>query len=116
MAITRAVALDKILDQAPASYLFVLHFTLHQAWNPLLIITAAALLLRAWRPDGHRWRTPLLFLLAVGIQCASRLWYPPHSVFPVTTNRIGDLDQAAALGTMLLLLVYTRYEQAASVC
>ena len=66
--------------------------------------------------DSHPSTLPLILISQVILQCILMLNQPPFSIFPATGSVLADLDQAAALTTALVILLYSHTEQIISAC
>lgn len=83
----------------------------HQMFGDLVMIPMVTILIHEdWRCDASGWRSLQLLATFSIFHLALSIYYPPYTLFPSSSSRSTDLDQLAALGSTLLVLLYSWYE------
>ncbi len=86
-------------------------WTKQKTFEFLVILPMVGILIHAdWRCDASGWRSTQLLATFSIFQIALSFYYPPYTLFPSSSSRFTDLDQLAALGPTLLVLLYSWYE------
>lgn len=78
--------------------------------NLIMVPMVQILIYEDWRCDASGWRSTQLLVTFSIFQIALSFYYPPYTLFPSSSSRFTDLDQLAALGSTLLILLYSWYE------
>ncbi len=86
-------------------------WTKQQTFGCLVVIPMVGIFIHAdWQCDASGWRSSQLLATFSIFQIAVSFYYPPYTLFPSSSSKFTDLDQLAALGSTLLILLYSWYE------
>ena len=77
----------------------------------VMIMLTRLLIQEDWEIEFDKLRSTRILVIIRTSEAAVTTSAPPHTLFPATSSKLTDLDQAAALGTVLVILLYAWSEQ-----